>query len=206
MTHAAVQMHPSPATPRSIGAIERGLALPVVLVMLIVLAFAGLLAARRSATVQDISNNHRMGQVALLAAQTALRYCESVVIDTVEGSGHHKAAVRTRVVETPMLATADEDGAVWKTLANWAPGADQLIDVPRQAEDASAALMNAATPTCMAQAMTGGRYLVTARGLSASARVDDNGRLAGNAGSEVWLQAILSPDTPVRSNTGAGYE
>ena len=110
------------------------------------------------------------------------------------------------MVAAPEITGADDAGAKWAVQANWAPNAAALIEVPRQVQDASASLNNAAAPFCMAEAMAGGRYLITARGLSAGAEVDSNGRLSGNAGSEVWLQAVLSPEIPVRSNTGAGYE
>lgn len=180
--------------------------MPVVLVMLIVLALAGMLAARRSATVQDIGNNHRMSQVAHTAAQSALRFCESVVIDMVEVGNNHAAADIARVVTSPELPDAEDASARWAVQSNWAPGAANLIEVPRQQADASAALNTAAAPFCIAEALSGGRYLITARGLSAGAEVSADGSLAGHAGSEAWLQAILSPDVPVRSTTGAGYE
>lgn len=75
----------------------RGIALPVVLILLVAVAFAGLLAARRSTTVEEITNNARLIHVARQAAQSALRYCEAVVIDTVESGAVYDAAVKSMV-------------------------------------------------------------------------------------------------------------
>lgn len=184
----------------------RGIALPVVLILLVAVAFAGLLAARRSTTVEEITNNARLIHVARQAAQSALRYCEAVVIDTVESGAVYDAAVKSMVGTSTQLASPDDPAARWSALANWIPGTASLIEVPRQETSASAVLSSAPQPYCMAEAMTNGRYLITARGLSASAAIDpSNGRLVDNAGSEVWLQSILSPSIPVRAS-GAGYE
>jgi type IV pilus assembly protein PilX len=182
-------------------------ALPVVLILLIVIALAGMVAARRSAGVEEITNNTRIGQVAQLSAQSALSFCEGVVIDAVEGGSIHDVATKAKLVTAPELADPNDALARWPTLANWIPGAPALIQVPIQASGASAALSTAAHPYCMAEAMTDNRYLITARGLSTGAEIDAaTGRLVGNAGSEVWLQAVISPDVPVLTSTGDGYE
>ncbi len=48
--------------------------------------------------------------------------------------------------------------------------------------------------------MTQGRFLVTSRGLSNDAAVDDNDQLV--RGSEIWLQSVLSPSVPTKSASG----
>jgi Tfp pilus assembly protein PilX len=196
--------HARPVAPQCF--IERGIALPVVLILLMAIALAGLLAARRSATVEEITNDTRLIHVARLAAESALRYCEAVVIDTVESGAVYAAGVKNMVGNSAPLTTPADATARWSTLANWIPGTASLIQVPRQDSSASVVLSNAPPPYCMAETMANGRYLITARGLSAGAAIDpNNGRLVDNAGSEVWLQSILSPSIPVRA-TGAGYE
>jgi type IV pilus assembly protein PilX len=56
-------------------------------------------------------------------------------------------------------------------------------------------------PTCIIQAMVNDRFLVTARGLSRDAKVDEDSGLL-TAGSEVWLQSILTPSVPTLSPDG----
>lgn len=179
----------------------RGLALPVVLILLVVMAFAGLLAARRSATVEEISNNARVNQVAWLSAQSGLRYCEAVVIDAVDSGSRFDATVKQRV-RTTAIADANAPQAAWARLTNWADNSPILITAPVAEQNASAALQGAPAPRCMAELLQDGRYLVTARGLSAGTSFNGSGQLLG--GAEVWLQSVISPE-PVRFN-GNGYE
>lgn len=195
--------HPMP-TPTALAgrpARSRGLALPVVLVLLLVMAFAGLLAARRSATVEEVSNNARVHQVAWLSAQSGLRYCEAVVIDSVEGGSRFDTVIKQRVGTTP-ITDASDPHAAWARLANWSDASAMRITAPVAGSNASAALQDAPAPHCLAEPLAGGRYLVTARGLSAGASFNGNGQLLG--GAEVWLQSVISP-VPVRFN-GKGYE
>ena len=98
--------------------------------------------------------------------------------------------------------TADTEtairGGAWNTRANWASGAANLISVTPQFDSnvqTNAKLKN--NPTCIIQAMTNSRFLVTTRGLSNDAVVAANGTLS--SGSEIWLQSILSPTIPVLS-------
>ncbi len=192
---------PAPTAPARHPARGRGLALPVVLVLLLVMAFAGLLAARRSATVEEISNNARVHQVAWLSAESGLRYCEAVVIDSVEGGGRFEDVIKQRV-GTTTIADASDRNAAWSRIANWADTSAVLITAPVAGQNASAALQGAPAPRCLAEPLADGRYLVTARGLSAGASFNGSGQLLG--GAEVWLQSVISPE-PVHFN-GKGYE
>lgn len=177
---------------------ERGVVLPIALIMLVIISFAGLLAARNSATFEQFSNNMRTNQVARVAAEDALRYCERVARASVEGS----AAFGTDPgrVDDVNVIPADTEAAIsagiWNTRSNWATGAANLITVTPSYTGSNAQtssqLRNA--PTCIVQAMVNDRFLITARGLSNDASVNANGLLT--AGSEVWLQSILTPTVP----------
>lgn len=199
-------MNPRPtrlaASHRGLSYRQHGIVLPVVLVLLVVMSFVGLLAARRSATVEEISNNARVNQVAWLSAETALRYCEAVVIDRVEAGGRFDVAVGARVQST-QLTGPEDNTAAWRDLAKWDESSAELILVPVVDADASATLKHAPAPRCIAQAMQGDRYLVTARGLSVGATFNASGQLV--SGAEVWLQSTIAPEIPLRS-AGGGYE
>lgn len=169
---------------------ERGIVLPVVLVLLLVLAFVGLLAARRAATVEEVSNNTRVQQVATLAAESGLRHCEAVVIDAVDDGNRFDDAVKLRVQHTPLLTDPDDARAQWKLLQNWRPGSAQLISVEPDPAS-SPTLQGVPTLYCLAEAMQGDQYLITARGLSAGTSFNAAGQLQG--GAEVWMQSVLRP-------------
>ncbi len=184
---------------------ERGVVLPIALIMLVIISFAGLLAARNSATFEQFSNNMRTNQVARTSAEDALRYCERIARASVEDNAAFAADVG-KIVDSPIIDDTSADPAVresafkagvWNTQSYWVSGAANLITViPSYAgSDAqtNAQIKEGNRPTCIIQAMVNDRFLITARGLSNDADVD-NGLLT--AGSEVWLQSILTPVVP----------
>jgi type IV pilus assembly protein PilX len=183
---------------------DRGIVLPMALIMLVIISFAGLLAARNSATFEQFSNNMRTNQVARVAAEDALRYCERVAIDSVDG-GTNFATDVGKIVTTAISAddVSTISGGAWNTKSNWAPGAANLVTVtPTYGGDVQLTTgQRANSPTCIIQAMVNDRFLITSRGLSSDASVVASGATAGtlSAGSEVWLQSILTPTVPVLS-------
>ncbi|UJW82204.1 pilus assembly PilX family protein [Hydrogenophaga sp. SL48] len=173
------------------------------LIMLLIISFAGLLAARNSATFEQFSNNMRTNQVARTSAEDALRYCERVAIDAAENGGSSYATDAGKIVSTEL--TADDETAIrsgaWNTKSNWATGAANLITLTATYNSnvqSNAELKN--SPSCIIQALVNDRFLVTTRGLSSDATIASDGTLS--AGSEVWLQSILTPTVPVLSATG----
>ena len=82
----------------------------------------------------------------------------------------------------------DKDGRVFISFSNDKDGKE------------NAQLKATNYPTCIIQALVNDRFLVTTRGLSNDATIASDGTLS--AGSEVWLQSILTPTVPVLSATG----
>lgn len=180
---------------------ERGVVLPMALIMLVIISLAGLLAARNSATHEQFSNNMRTTQVARQSAEAALRYCEQVVIDIISDEGAVYGALQPRIVTTE-LAPVDIETGAWNTKANWVAGAASLITYTPEfgatvKEEAQVREEN--YPTCIIQVMTEDRFLITSRGLSNDAVIEDDELVRG---SEIWLQSVLSPSVPVASATG----
>src|SRR5690606_29194251 len=87
----------------------RGIVLPVVLILLVVMAFAGLMAAQSSNGLQDVSNNARMRRIAELAAESALRHCEAVVRDVVDNGGATFGALQGRFGAAVLDGPEDPD-------------------------------------------------------------------------------------------------
>lgn len=183
---------------------ERGVVLPIALIMLVIISFAGLLAARNSATFEQFSNNMRTNQVARTSAEDALRQCERIARASVEDNAAFAADVgriEDGTVISADTAEAISDG-IWNTRSSWAEGAANLITVtPEFGDDVQSRAQLRNPPTCIIQAMVNDRFLITARGLSNDAQVDDDSGLL-TAGSEVWLQSILTPLVPTLSANG----
>lgn len=181
---------------------ERGIVLPIALIMLVIISFAGLLAARNSSTYEQFSNNMRTNQVARQASEDALRYCERVAIDMVDNEGADYAADVAKIVDTVIASDSDADikGANWNTASNWQLGADLIevtLDYGADVNADAKTLYDSKKPGCIIQMMSEDRFLITSRGLSNDAVVED-GLLT--SGSEVWLQSILSPKSPIKSD------
>lgn len=183
---------------------EHGVVLPIALIMLVIISFAGLLAARNSATFEQFSNNMRTNQVARTSAEDALRQCERIARASVESNAAFAADIGRIEVATEI--SADTEAAIrtgiWNTRSNWVAGAARLITVtPQFGSDVQSNAQLRNPPTCLVQAMVNDRFLVTSRGLSNDAVVNANGQLT--AGSEVWLQSILTPVVPTLCPDGS---
>ncbi|MBL0919980.1 MAG: hypothetical protein IBJ14_14855 [Hydrogenophaga sp.] len=178
------------------------MALPVAMILLVVLSLGAVLASRRAAVLEEVTHSARATQVAHLAAQSGLRFCEAVVVDIVDSEGATHGALAPKLGQA-VLDQTDHGQALWPALANWHANATHRIDVPVADQNASAALPRVPAPQCMAEPMTQGRFLITARGLSANTSFDDDGRLL--SGAEVWLQSVIAPNVPIPSASG-GFE
>lgn len=185
---------------------EQGIVLPMALIMLVIISFAGLLAARNSASFEQFSNNLRTAQVARVSAEDALRRCERFAIDSAENSGATYPTAVARIVTTPEISADDETTmktGVWNTKSNWVSTSPILITVAPEhgtTVHADAKLKN--NPTCIIQALVNDRFLITTRGLSSDAQLATDGTLT--SGSEVWLQSILTPSIPTLSSPSGG--
>jgi type IV pilus assembly protein PilX len=189
---------PMPLTRRH----QSGVVLPIALIMLVIISFAGLLAARNSATHEQFSNNMRTNQVARQLAEEALRYCERVAMDDADETGTvFTDEVKNKIVDIEIESEAVDEikKGAWNEKANWIAGA---IEVTPNYGTNAAGKATPNNPLCIIQKLKTDRYLVTARGFSADAVIDGG---ALTSGSEVWLQSILSPCIPLKSeNNGLG--
>lgn len=179
---------------------QAGAVLPVALILLIVLTFAGLSSAKRATTHDVVAQNLRINEIAQQSAEAALRHCEAVVMDLVDNAGKGFPADAARVGKVA-IATPQSPGALWSQPANWSAASANRISAPMAfAAEVRVEARGVPPPQCIAEPMANGRYLVTARGHSADATFNANGRLI--TGAEVWLQSILSPQIPVQSPGG----
>lgn len=191
---------PYPRMNRTHNIHQAGAILPVALILLIVLTLAGLSSAKRATTHDVVAQNLRVTEVAQLSAESGLRHCEAVVVDLVDNAGTNHSLDAPRVGKV-VIADPETATALWLQPANWSAGSAHRILAPMVFDaDVRAEAKGVPPPQCIAEPLSNKRYLITARGHSADATFNANGRLL--TGSEVWLQSILSPQTPVQSAGG----
>lgn len=179
-----------------------GIVLPVALIMLVIISFAGLIAARNSSTYEQFSNNLRTNQFARQNAEAALHHCERVAIGSVDAAATQFPLDAAKIIATPVASssTADIQAAAWNDKANWASGANLITVTLGQSSSVQAASQTKNNPSCIVQIMSSSRFLITSRGLSNDAVIDANGVLT--EGAEVWLQSVLTPGTPTVTAAG----
>lgn len=161
---------------------ERGVALMVALVMLVIIGIASVSIMRGALSSDLIANNTRVQTLAMQAAQIGLRYCED------EAVKHAKSM--------PMLIHEPEPDApsprAWEVFANWSDN-EKVNEVPSQyMESDNSTFVPGTLPQCMVQFKNvAGQttYEVTARGFSPDYAADEDGNTA--SGSVVWLQSLL---------------
>jgi Tfp pilus assembly protein PilX len=171
---------------------SRGVVLVVTLILLVVIGISSTVAIRSAMVGDQVTNNMRTQNLALQAAELALRYCEDQVLG-VTGAVSVKAAGNT----------GGDNPTDWATLSRWDGTTPQAVSVPTSLLTATASTSTTSisytrAPQCMVEelrfpqqrgAIPERAFLVTARGFSPDYRRDAGGNAA--AGSEVWLQSTV---------------
>jgi Tfp pilus assembly protein PilX len=159
---------------------QHGIAIVVVLVAMVALAFTAIAALRGSASALQVSDNAVAQAQARAAARTALRYCERA----------WKAGSTAIDVAPP---SAPRAAPVWTVASAWFGPAARATSVPDAGEEGGEA------PKCLAQASAVAAsgveiVIVTARGFSPSFAADDAGWSA--AGASAMLQSVVTRPKP----------
>ncbi len=171
---------------------QQGATLIIALVLLVVLAFGSIVAARSAVNSDMIAKNLRSQNLALQAAEMALRWCEQEL-----------NALPTLVLNDNTITTE------WRTAANWTNSGQT---VPEEVIGTTVAYNT--PPQCLIRRMSyqeaygnvelpadaitpesrgiNHEYLyffrITARGYSPDYEVDDGNVVSG---SEVWVQSTV---------------
>lgn len=162
---------------------ERGVALIVALVVLVIIGLTSASVMRGALSSDLVANNARTQTLAAQAAHIALRFCEA---DFTNGGAN--------ITQLPI-----SNPAAFENLDNWAdPSMATTMQAQYMQSDIST-FTPATLPQCMVQehdlngdgAYTAGVDAIqfTARGFSPDYAADDNG--ATESGSVVWVQSLV---------------
>lgn len=100
---------------------QRGIVLPVVLVLLVVLTSLVLMQIRRGTLDQQLSINSRGYTLTETAAQSVLRWCEARAIAVTRNT----ALTKVPTVDAPIAS----DAAAWTVVSNWTTEAPYYVSV-----------------------------------------------------------------------------
>jgi Tfp pilus assembly protein PilX len=187
LNDACPTARPSPIHPGASPLAQRGIALAIALVLLVVIGLGSVVAMKTGMFSTMISGNLRSNQMAVQAAESALRFCERAAM-----------LVPPAVPVQPLPLVNTDRPTAWQTVANWSAGAGMAVTLPAAVTDsANGGLQYAQRPQCMVETMElrlvrgaidEEAYLVTARGFSPNYRTDAQGAING---AEVWLQSTI---------------
>jgi type IV pilus assembly protein PilX len=167
---------------------QRGVALLVALVMLIVIGLTSVSVMRGALSSDLVANNTRVQSLANQAAQIGLAYCERLLNDGTPSDGSTDMEKLHR--------TNAHQPAYFNDLANWTD--DKVYTVPDSwMESADSSFAPDRPPECMVEQLddtaNGDKdFVVTARGFSPDYAADEDGN--AESGSVVWLQSRVLYD------------
>jgi type IV pilus assembly protein PilX len=166
---------------------ERGVALIVALVVLVIIGLTSAAVMRGALSSDLVTNNTRVQTLATQAAQVALKYCET------------QLGLPPPIPIILLPAPPDPDTPLdWLDFGNWSD-VDKVNTVKEEyMKSELSTFAPSRMPQCMAQRSTVGvgaaakpTIVVVARGFSPDYQADGNTG-ATLAGSVVWLQYILA--------------
>jgi type II secretory pathway pseudopilin PulG len=166
---------------RSLPSRQRGVALIVALVVLVIIGLTSAAVMRGALSSDLVTNNTRVQTLATQAAQVALKYCEAKLL-------------APPPIDIILLDVPPDGQMAWTTFGNWT-NVNMVNTVPTEfMKSELSSFAPGRMPECMAQRSTAGvapTIVVTARGFSPDFQADEDTG-ATVAGSVVWLQYILA--------------
>ena len=178
---------------------QRGIVLPLTLILLVILSLLGIMAMRNATVGSQTMNGVRSYTMAEMAAEAGLRYCEEIVKEQASPSSPAKYTAEIGKIATQArsggvpITDANAQYAVWNLASNWGASSANRIVV---SSTNSAGSKFKYPPQCMIEKMTnssGDAFLITSRGIGNDADYDaSTGKV--KAGSEIWVQSVLTPN------------
>ncbi len=180
----------------------------IALILLIVISLLAVTSMRSAASSESIANNVRTTELAMQAAEIALRHCESSAIKVVKlakvppdtmspEATYNDQGLGTTQVLKAATATA------WQTMATWDGTSTSTYVLPLTLVNGAGAGLLATykrPPECMVESLTGAgavpgtgaAFLITARGFGPEvASLTDPATRVRPQGTEIWLQSTI---------------
>lgn len=161
---------------------QRGVALLVALVMLVIIGLASVSVMRGALSSDLVANNTRVQALAHQAAQMGLAYCERLLFESSPADGSDMEKLHS---------TAAREPAFFNTLSNWSDANVHTVPDDWMAS-ADSSFTPDTKPQCLVEQLqdtlhNDRDFAVTARGFSPDYDKDDDGNTV--SGSVVWLQS-----------------
>jgi type IV pilus assembly protein PilX len=172
---------------------QRGVVLVIALLMLVVISLVASLSVRNATSSEAVSGSVRTTQLAMQAAEVALRYCERSVVDIVNSTTTFTTNFAAGNIQ-PYSSTPK-----WTSTTLWDTTNTAVFVLPATSVNASGISTTfARMPECMVETIPEANasgattatntYVITARGFGPEVTSAAGTRPTG---SEVWLQSTI---------------
>jgi len=169
-------------------------------VLLAIVSILAALSTRNAASSENISGNVRLTELAMQAAEIALRHCEESVAEVIAVDGGATATYPTLGFTIDNILPVGSE-AHWETASTWdTPTAPVYVFPLPQMNQSDLAATYRRPPECMAGrlqfVLPGGAistnkvFVITARGFGPEVPAADPIRSRPD-GSEIWLQSHI---------------
>lgn len=188
---------------------QRGVVLIMALIMLVIISLLTAVTVRNATSSEGISANARQTQLAIQAAEAALRYCEQGVLEVLSASTSTYAfnVVVPPSASTVTISATHFQAAITTTptsmiASNWDSAAptvtSSILVLPVSSVNrAGITTTFSRPPECMIErlspstsTMYSKNFTITARGFGPEVAAANAGR-SRPVGSEVWMQSTL---------------
>ena len=184
-------------TSRSAQAMQTGVSLIIVLIMLVIIGLTSAAAMRNATSGEKVTNNIRLQNLAQQYAEAALRYCEAEML---KANADRVATLADLNISTTPAGTADALTG-WGQAASWTGAggitATKTTLPEERVKSQDSAFRPSRLPECVVerQGLADGSwaYVITARGFSPGYTADGVSGVT-TAGSVVWLQSTILLD------------
>lgn len=174
---------------------QRGVVLVIALLMLVVISLVASLSIRNATSSEAVSGNVRTTQLAMQAAEIALRYCERSVVDIANSTTTFATTFASSNIQ------AYSSTPKWQSTTLWDSTNTAVFILPSTSLNASGISTTfARMPECIVENLpeanasgattSTNTYVITARGFGPEVAAA-NATRSRPEGSEVWLQSTI---------------
>jgi Tfp pilus assembly protein PilX len=180
---------------------ESGVVLIVALVLLIIMSLLAVTSMRNSGSAESVAGNVRTTELAMQAAEIALRHCESsaIMITKAPTNVADSTYYSTTFAATNVLRASTT--VAWQNISTWDSASTSVYILPSSLVGGTSTFKR--PPECMVESLTGATaptfgasatdaFLVTARGFGPEVpALATAGTRIRPVGTEVWLQSTI---------------
>jgi type IV pilus assembly protein PilX len=179
---------------------QRGLVLIVSIVLLAIVSVLAAFSTRNAASAENVSGNVRLTELAMQAAEIALRHCEESVAEVIAVDAGATPSYPTLGFTTVNILPEGSE-SIWQTASEWdTPTAPVYVLPLEQMNQPDLVATYNRPPECMVGRLpfvlpsgaisTTAAFVITARGFGPEVPAANSNR-SRPVGSEAWLQSHI---------------